>query len=151
MGVLVGFVVGFSVGSRVGDLVGFLVGFSVGSLVGSLVGFLVGERVGGTFATQHCKVGAPVQYEPATDVTLQSASALQTPLPTGVVQGFEVQHLISDEPGHSPAVTVPPSQQPALRLTQTPSMPLTSQVSYTVQSKRCLFLLLFITLFLSVS
>lgn len=45
----------------------------------------------------------------------------QVPAPKGVLQPLLVQHLMSEEPGHRPAVTVPEEQHPSDTLTQTPS------------------------------
>ena len=73
-------------------------------------------------STQHCKSDGPVQY-PGTDVPLHELVCTQTPLPYGVLQVFEVQHLISDEPGQSPDVTVPVAQHPPEIDTQAPSIP----------------------------
>jgi len=80
-------------------------------------------------STQHCKSDGPVQY-PGTEVPLHELVCMQIPFPYGVLHALEVQHLISDEPGQSPDVTVPVEQQPPEMETQTPSIPPTLNFQY---------------------
>lgn len=59
----------------------------------------------------------------------QAEVCLHTPAPAGAEHEGAVQHWISLDPGHRPAVKVPPAQHPLDLDTQTPSRPPTEQMA----------------------
>ena len=80
---------------------------------------------------QHRKSDGPEQY-PATVDPPQALVCLHVPVPCGVEHGLFVQQRISEDPGHSPDVTVP-EQHPEPMETQTPSTPPTLHYTYRQQ------------------